>query len=355
MLALFSSMRGVEDMAKKKSSGGGCLALLVLIVAIWAVSSALEFVARHWVIVALLLLLVTAPRWTRPIRKNWYFKSEEFRARKAAIASLVAEHNEVAEYVAEIRERGSFDLDAASTGRYAHLATSMNTSFHNYKRDRNVAHFSEPNVHNCSLGLVQKAQMEPLKYLMKYFGVSADEESLAMVEAMNASVASLEQAIANLNQREMELTMQVDPPEFIKRHYMAEFMAQTGTKLSPIEVPYPLYRFEYVSAGGNSSQHTDVQLNGETLDALVEELSRKIRWRKSVAGQRSLMTSRLRMQIKERDRYTCQQYGVSVTQEPHLLIEVDHIVPVSRGGMTTPQNLQALCWRCNRVKSNKLA
>lgn len=342
-------------MAKKKSSGGGCLAVLVVIVAIWAAVSVVEFAGRHWMVVVPLLLLVTAPWWTRPIRKNRYFKSEEFRARKAAIASLVAEHNEVAEYVAEIRENGSFDLEAASTGRHAHLATSSNTSVYNYRRDRNVAHFSEPNVHNCSLQVVQKAQMEPLKYLMKYFGVRADEQSMAQVEAMNASVASLEQAIANLQQRETELTAQIDPPEFIKRHYMAEFMAHAGIELSPIEVPYQLYRFEYVSAGGNSSQHTDVQLNGATLDALVEELNRKIKWRKSVAGQRALMTSKLRMQIKERDRHTCQQCGVSVAQEPHLLIEVDHIVPVSRGGMTTPPNLQALCWRCNRVKSNKVA
>lgn len=342
-------------MAKKESSGGGCLALVVVILAIWAVISLLEFAGRHWMVVAPIFLLLTAPWWTRPIRKNRYFRSEEFQARKAAIAGLVAEHNEVAEYVAEIRQRGSFELDAASTGRHAHLATSSNTSAYNYRRDRNVAHFSEPNVHNCSLQVVQKAQMEPLKYLMKYFGVSPDEKSLAQVEAMNASIASLEQAIANLNQREAELTLQIDPPGFIKRHYMAEFMAQSGIELSPIEVPYPLYRFEYVSAGGNSSQHTDLQLNGKTLDALVEELNGKIKWRKSVAGQRALMTSRLREQIKERDRYTCKQCGVSVAQEPHLLIEVDHIMPISRGGMTTPQNLQALCWRCNRVKSNKVA
>lgn len=342
-------------MAKRSSGGGGCLALFGILMVVSVVIAAAQFVGQHWQIVVPLLVLVTAPWWTRPIRKRRYFKSAEFQERKAAIASLVAEHNEVAQYVAEIRERGSFDLSAATTGRYAHLATSSNTSAYNYRRDRNVAHFSEPNVHNCSLQVVQKAQMEPLKYLMKYFGVNADEESLTQVEAMNASVASLEQAIANLNQREAELTAQIDPPAFIKKHYMKEFMEQTGIELSPIEVPYPLYRFEYVSAGGNSSQHTDVRLNGETLDALVEELNRKIKWRQSVAGQRALMTSRLRTQIKERDRYTCRQCGVSVSQEPHLLIEVDHIMPVSRGGLTTPENLQALCWRCNRVKSNKVA
>lgn len=343
-----------------KQSPMGCMAGLVMLsIGFAAVWSALMFVVdllgKHWLIVALVLVAVTAPLWSRPIRKRRYFASEQFRERKAAITALVQEHNDIADYVSEIRDRGSFDLATSETGRHAHLATGSNTSRYNYRRDRNVADFSAPNVHNCSLQVVRKAEMEPIKYLMKYFHVMADEPTLQRVEAMNASVASLEQAIANLKEREGQVTAEIDPPGFIKRHYMAEFMAQTGVELSPIEVPRPVYRFEYVSAGGNSSQRTEVHLNGPTLDALVQALSEKIKWRKSAAGQRALMTSRLRTQIKERDRYTCRRCGVSVADEPHLLLEVDHIMPVSRGGLTTPDNLQALCWRCNRSKSNKVS
>ncbi|MFC5731548.1 MULTISPECIES: HNH endonuclease [Nocardioides] len=49
----------------------------------------------------------------------------------------------------------------------------------------------------------------------------------------------------------------------------------------------------------------------------------------------------------------CRHCAVSLADEPHLLLEVDHIVPVSKGGLSTPENLQTLCWRCNRRKSNK--
>jgi 5-methylcytosine-specific restriction endonuclease McrA len=66
------------------------------------------------------------------------------------------------------------------------------------------------------------------------------------------------------------------------------------------------------------------------------------------------MTSQLRTMIKQRDNYTCRYCSISLAAEPHLLLEVDHIVPVSKGGLTASDNLQTLCWKCNRTKSNKI-
>ena len=63
------------------------------------------------------------------------------------------------------------------------------------------------------------------------------------------------------------------------------------------------------------------------------------------------MTPKLRESIKQRDNYTCQECGVSLQDEPHLLLEIDHIIPVAKGGLTTKDNLQTLCWKCNRKKS----
>ena len=66
------------------------------------------------------------------------------------------------------------------------------------------------------------------------------------------------------------------------------------------------------------------------------------------------MTSSLRQKIKERDHYTCKNCGISIEQEPNLLLEIDHIFPLSKGGKTEEENLQTLCWKCNRKKGNKI-
>lgn len=61
----------------------------------------------------------------------------------------------------------------------------------------------------------------------------------------------------------------------------------------------------------------------------------------------------LRDYILKRDNYTCQKCGNSSSKEPNLLLEVDHIQPVSKWGPSIPENLETLCWKCNRSKSNK--
>ena len=290
----------------------------------------------------------------RNILKERYFASEEFLAQKAKAASVVAEHNDISKYVSEIRTKGSFELGTSSAGAQAHLATYQNTSNWNYRRDRHLANYQAPNVHNCSLQVARNASADPLKYVMKYFGITTDEDQLAKVEKLGESVTQLENAVHNLRQREASITTSFNPPRFILKHYSEEFMKHVGVELSPITVPYPVYVFEYVSAGGNSSQRTIVKLDTPTIDRLVETLSQRIRWKKSAAGQRALMTSVLRNKIKARDNHACRYCYVSVASEPHLLLEVDHIIPLSRGGLSTPDNLQTLCWRCNRAKSNKI-
>lgn len=67
--------------------------------------------------------------------------------------------------------------------------------------------------------------------------------------------------------------------------------------------------------------------------------------------QRSLMTPELRREISRRDNYTCQICGKYMPDGVGL--QIDHIVPIAKGGKTVPSNLQVLCSRCNGAKGSK--
>lgn len=324
--------------------------IVVAIVAFFLIGLAVQF----WYVALLIPVVIVAPGIIRHFRMKRYFSSDEFLAHKNEIASVVLEHNEISSYVKEIRENGKFSIGESTTGISADLASFTNTSKFDYKRDKNMADFSSKNVHNASLLVVRNASIEPIKYLIKYFDISATEEKLNEVEALGESISRLENAIENLQQRESSISQTFSPPAFILKHYLKEFKEQVGLSIHPLEVPYPKYVFQYLSAGGNSSQVTEVPLNTKTIDSLIEVLSSKIKFKKSAAGQRSMMTATFRTLIKVRDDYTCRTCSISVTKEPHLLLEVDHIMPVSKGGLSLEENLQTLCWKCNRTKSNKV-
>lgn len=50
--------------------------------------------------------------------------------------------------------------------------------------------------------------------------------------------------------------------------------------------------------------------------------------------------------IKDRDRWTCRNCGVTTG-----LLEVDHILPLSQGGTEDDSNLQSLCIECHDAKT----
>lgn len=59
----------------------------------------------------------------------------------------------------------------------------------------------------------------------------------------------------------------------------------------------------------------------------------------------------LRFEIFARDAFTCQYCG---KRPPEVVLEVDHIHPVSKGGGDEEINLITSCYDCNRGKSAKV-
>lgn len=67
---------------------------------------------------------------------------------------------------------------------------------------------------------------------------------------------------------------------------------------------------------------------------------------------RKPISGRVRQNVFMRDNYTCQICGANRYRDK-VKIEIDHILPVSKGGTNDPNNLQTLCQRCNREKHNR--
>ncbi len=67
-------------------------------------------------------------------------------------------------------------------------------------------------------------------------------------------------------------------------------------------------------------------------------------------NNRKSISPKIRSKVLRRDHYTCNHCGKSIDDGAKL--EVDHIVPVSKGGTNDLNNLQVLCWECNHGKSN---
>ena len=57
----------------------------------------------------------------------------------------------------------------------------------------------------------------------------------------------------------------------------------------------------------------------------------------------------LKQAVFERDKYTCQYCGCTCSD-----LEVDHIIPVSKGGTDDIRNLATACMMCNRAKGNRI-
>lgn len=68
--------------------------------------------------------------------------------------------------------------------------------------------------------------------------------------------------------------------------------------------------------------------------------------------RRSPFPVKLRYKILKRDREQCVKCGASPKKNPEVTLEVDHIIPVAKGGTDDPANLQRLCWSCNQGKTD---
>lgn len=75
---------------------------------------------------------------------------------------------------------------------------------------------------------------------------------------------------------------------------------------------------------------------------------------KEIKEKRRSFNNSLRYDIMKRDSFKCILCGASPATNSKTELEIDHIVPIAKGGSNKESNLQTLCKNCNIGKSNKL-
>ena len=83
----------------------------------------------------------------------------------------------------------------------------------------------------------------------------------------------------------------------------------------------------------------------ETLDSTIKRASTKRRTRREIS-------ERQRFRILVRDGFRCGTCGASPLTQRGIELDADHIVPWSKGGETTDDNLETKCKQCNLGKGN---
>ena len=99
-------------------------------------------------------------------------------------------------------------------------------------------------------------------------------------------------------------------------------------------------------------QSADSSKNEVPVTSIRPEVSTEAANERATSEPRSINLA-LRYKILSRDRFRCQVCGRSPAKDLNVELHVDHIIPWSKGGANTEENLRTLCFDCNLGKGAK--
>lgn len=133
---------------------------------------------------------------------------------------------------------------------------------------------------------------------------------------------------------------------------LADLWQHFGRQPKYHEVKRPLSKFSvgpYANRFGswyNALKAFIATMNGDIIE------TKQTNNEKNTTNNPRSINYRIRFKVMQRDDFKCQICGASPAMQAGVLLHVDHIVPVSKGGQATMDNLQTLCQKCNLGKSD---
>lgn len=279
-----------------------------------------------------------------------YYASDDFKQIKDTCNALNLSRKEFNEYIEE-KAQSISKLFGTRIVRNETQCEDTNNYVRVYKK--NITPFTA----EVSSTVFGSAENNPIGYIIKYFypNKSQYEEQIQKLKVLIEELETLKEAKVIIDNYKKDYDQYIqNVPDYVLKDDEDGFYSRLGLAIIDESVLNVEYKFTYTSNGGMAQRSFTVPMNEENIIELINQLENKLSKNAQTKEQRALMTTKLRTFIKERDNYTCCQCGNSTHKEPNLLLEVDHIIPISKGGLTIKENLQTLCWKCNRSKGAKI-
>ena len=279
-----------------------------------------------------------------------YYESDDFARIKETCKALNASRREFNEYIEE-------KAQSISKLFGTRIVRNETQNEDNYNYLRTYKKSITPFTAEVSSTVFGSAENNPIEYVIKYFYPNKNkyEEQIQKLRVLIEELETLKEAKTIIDNYKKDYNRYIQGvPDYILDNDEDGFYSRLGLAIIDETILNIEYKFTYTSDGGMAQRSFTIPMNEENIIELINRLESKLSLQAQTKEQRALMTTKLRAHIKERDNYTCCQCGNSTKNEPNLLLEVDHIIPIAKGGLTTENNLQTLCWKCNRSKGAKL-
>ena len=279
-----------------------------------------------------------------------YYESDDFMKIKQTCEALMNSQREFNEYINE-----KIHSISKLFGTRVIRNETINADEYNYIRPYRKT--ITPFTAEVSSAVFASAENNPMEYIAKYFYPNKNiyPEQIQKLYHLVEELETLKDAKKIIENYKAEYRQYLgNVPDFIMKKDEAGFYSRLGFATIDESVLTVEYKFSYTSNGGMAQRSFTVPMTEETIAELIKVLESKLTASAFAKEQRALMTPKLREHIKTRDNFTCCNCGNSIHTEPNLLLEIDHIIPVAKGGQTEENNLQTLCWRCNRAKGDKI-
>jgi len=237
-----------------------------------------------------------------------YFKSKKFKNIKSEIHDYIENGNSLNHHINELKNSFS-DIKNCNYGR-GELSDNSN---YNFQRSEWSKIINNEFIHNCSASVLKNASNQPFKYLCKYFNIEANEQKLEEFESLLNDFSAAEEGKQLLERETVIKNTRKSIPWIIYKYHKDRLENELGfDEYEFDDLYFPIYSFQYVSAGGNSSSNFNIKFDIPNLEDFIFYLNDLVSFRKSIAGQRALMTTRLREKIKIRDNYKCCNSGLNM-------------------------------------------